>query len=194
MREPNAEKLADKKVLSEIDGWSAWGEAIENNYKRLLKYGLKLTHGDYAYAEDIVHQAICRVFRRNFDPTVVRSAYAYLCKTMSYVYHDSECQSHRHLLLSYDDELNEGLQNQLVDEEKYKAMQLRLEEEELSKKMLLRLGPLNKRERELLSMYVEGMNAKEIASVLNEDRHLIASDLNAIRAKLRYRLRRLAKV
>lgn len=192
MREANDQILIDEKATGAASQDSSWGAAIESNYDHLLKFGLWLTGGNRDDAQDIVHQAICKVLSSSGRPMITRAALSYLFMAVSHAHIDNY-RAHRHRWISYDDEVNEALLNQLVDEQTGEAMQTRLEDEELRQRMLLGFGPLNKRERELLSMYLEGMNTKEIAATLGEDRRLVGSDWNALRMKVRYRLGRQTK-
>jgi DNA-directed RNA polymerase specialized sigma24 family protein len=63
-----------------------------------------------------------------------------------------------------------------------------LEIEELQKQLTVSQGPLTSREKNLLKFYMEGYKCKDIATMLDEDVRLTRVDLNALKAKIRYRL------
>lgn len=176
-----------KGVSGTITGsWEGWTPVIEKHYQSLMKYGLKLTKGNSDYALDVVHEAISRVLESNHVPRVTKAAFSYLRTAVTNVFLDTKKESKR--LVSYDDEQNSALCNQLVDEWTSKAMQNRLEDEELRQRLQVAPGPLDKRERKLWRMHdVEGLKPKAIALELGEDPHAISYELNRIGAKLRYR-------
>lgn len=90
----------------------------------------------------------------------------------------------------YDDERDEGLRSGLADEGAGKKTRSHLEDEEFEELLRRHVGPLSEREWRLFEMHtIEGMRPKEIAEELGEDRRLISAEINALKAKLKGRMR-----
>ena len=67
-------------------------------------------------------------------------------------------------------------------------VQRNLENKEFEKEIQIVAGPLNSRESEIFGLYLEGYSCKEIAAQLGDNPKLITFELNAVRAKVRYRV------
>jgi hypothetical protein len=65
-----------------------------------------------------------------------------------------------------------------------------LEQQEFEHGLHVGKGPLNDREKLLLSFHLRGYNCAEIAARLHEDKRIISVELNAVKSKVRYRLKR----
>jgi DNA-directed RNA polymerase specialized sigma24 family protein len=63
-----------------------------------------------------------------------------------------------------------------------------LENEELLNTLRINQGPLTLREQQLLIRHLQGYSCSEIAEEMSEDVRLTRCDLNAVKAKVRYRL------
>lgn len=74
-----------------------------------------------------------------------------------------------------------GLDEQIEEQERGQLLLRRLSE--------LRVG-LSARERRLFRMYLEGIKVEEIAEVLGEDRRVVTHDLNKVKARIHYYMRR----
>ncbi len=64
-----------------------------------------------------------------------------------------------------------------------------LENKDLQSAMTVKRGVLTLREKTLLEQYLMDYKCEEIAKNLNEDVRLTRSDLNAVKSKIRYRLK-----
>lgn len=172
-----------------------WAAVVEREYPRLLRYARRLAYANHDDAEDMVQEAACRILDSRVDPTVVQSQVSYLRTVIRNVWLD-ERRKRPMITVSYDDDANEGIRIQLVDEQASNVMQSRIEDRELTDIFgrLLReeLGYLQKREHKLLLMHLQGLNTMEIAEELGEDVRVVRYNLNAIKSRMRYRLKRRA--
>ena len=67
--------------------------------------------------------------------------------------------------------------------------QVKEENEEYARNLELQCADLSDRVKELLRLHVDGYTNEEIAAKTGEDVKVIRVDLNAVRNKVRYRLR-----
>ena len=162
---------------------SHWGRVCRDSYDRLLARAQRLTH-DRVVAEDLVQQTILRVLTYIPDIRKIKEPRRFLMRTMWNVWADRRPQQ----MVSLDDsETTESLEIELavkVD------LWRRLESEELLKTLLDEQRRLSNREKQLLNLHLRGWTNQEIANSLGEDIRVIGMDINKLKAKLRYRLRK----
>lgn len=161
-----------------------WAAAYVEHYKRLYAMARRLlTGGNHAEAEDAVSEAFVRAMTYAKDPEAIANLFAYLWITVKRVW-ISKCRKEGALNMESLDELLATGQHPMVD-----AQALRiLETMEFEKALEVRSGPLTPRENQLLELHLRGYSCDEMALLLGEDVRLVRSDLNAVRAKVRYRL------
>ena len=168
-----------------------WEKACVDFMQRLIACALKLANGRSYDAEDLVQGTVCRALSYAKDPQEVKSPLGYLLSIMRSIWinewrkaHTADTESLDELLSAKpDDRLHRQVEPAVEPEaERF------LENEEYRAELKANMGRLTPREKQLLRLYLEGYNCKEIAAKLNEDVRLIRSDLNAVRTKVRLRL------
>jgi RNA polymerase sigma factor (sigma-70 family) len=161
-----------------------WERLFLHFYPPLLANAKMLTD-DMASSEDLVQETIVRCLSYAPKPQKIRNPLGYLIRTMRHAWLDDK---HKVKAASLDDPTSpEALATERLTVE---VDPLRsLENEELLKRLYERRGVLASREERLLELLLGGNTNEEIAQELGEDIGVIRSDMNALKAKLRYRLR-----
>jgi RNA polymerase sigma factor (sigma-70 family) len=163
-----------------------WQKAYENNFTPLCsKASCRLTKGNKAEAEDVVSEAFLRAIRYVKNPEAIKNLFGYLWTTARRVYLAKLDKEHTAQTQSLDDMEGDTLHPSVEPE----VMRI-LENKELEEKIRAKHGPLTPREKLLLEWYLEGYTCNEMAERLGEDKRLVRADLNALKAKVRYRLHR----
>lgn len=160
-----------------------WGKALAEFDTRLNSYALRLANRRSYDAEDLIQETACRVLVYSRNPAEIRSPLGYLLRVMRNVWADKWARDNVANLESLDDLLSTG-RDPAVEPD----VQRLLESMELKEEMGVRQGPLTEREELLLGLYMNGYKCKDIADEMGENVRLIRSDLNAVKAKVRYRL------
>jgi len=169
-----------------------WVQVYEDFYSRLNNAAHRLANGNLSDAEDLMQETIYRALLYPRDPATVENPLSYLLRIMRNAWRDKWVKENTAHTDSLDDILsNEALSKKLPTIE-LEVLSI-LENEELQDQMMRNIGRLTSRERLLLDLHLQGYNSSEIASQLNEDVRLIRYDLNAVRSKVRYRLRLLSR-
>jgi RNA polymerase sigma factor (sigma-70 family) len=162
-----------------------WAQAYENHFKRLCALARRLlTDGNPAEAEDVVSEAFLRAMRYVKNPEAIANLFGYLWVTVKRVLIVKRRKENFANIDSLENLLSTG-REPIVDPQVLRIM----ENKEFEDAMAVGRGPLTSRERRLLDLHLEGYNCDEIASILGEDVRLVRYDLNAVRAKVRYRLK-----
>lgn len=175
--------------LGEIGGMTQnavafWSEAYDGYFDRLCAYARhRLTRGNWTEAEDVVSEAFLRVMRYSERPEEITNVLSYLLKMVQHIFRDRWRAENVQRKESLDDLVGMG-RDPAVEPEVFRV----LESEELRAEMMVSRGPLSSREKLLLTLHLQGYTADEIASRLGENIRMTRSDLNALRAKVRYRL------
>jgi RNA polymerase sigma factor (sigma-70 family) len=166
---------------------SRWAQACEENNRYLTSYARRLANGNLADADDLVQETIFRVMVHACNPSQINNVIAYLRRVMHNAWTNKRMKERRESTDSLDDSLTRRtLENQpAIDSD---VLQI-LENQEFQKDFELRKGPLKTREMRILELYLSGYKCKEIATELKEDKHVISAELNAVRTKVRYRLK-----
>lgn len=181
-----AKPFVEMKSEKPIDQYRPfWEKACEEFLSRLTLSAHRLTNNRIYDAEDLVQETICRALSYNRNPKEISNTLSYLLRMMRNVWIDKWVKENTARTESLDDALSAGI-HPVIEPTIIRT----LENEELQNKIQSRQVGLTHRERLLLTMYVNGYTAKEIAEKLNEDVRLTRSDLNALIAKVRYRLKR----
>lgn len=177
--------MADVKDASREQYRPFWGGAFEEFDQRLRSYARRLANGRDSDAEDLVQETACRALIYAKNPAEIKSPLSYLLRMMRNVWTDKWARENVANLESLDDLLCTG-RDPAVESD----VQRILESKELKEEMGTRQGPLTPRERLLLELYMSGCKCKDIAEQLGENVRLTRCDLNAVKAKVRYRLAR----
>jgi RNA polymerase sigma factor (sigma-70 family) len=160
-----------------------WAAAYENHFDRLCSRARRLTNGDAAEAEDLVGEAFLRAIMYVKHPEDIVNLFAYLWTTARRVLIVKRMRDSALPTESLDAMIEAGREPK-VEPEVFRV----LERKELEAAMTVGQGPLTSREKQLLRLHLLGYACGEIAARMGEDVRVTRTDLNAVRAKVRYRL------
>ncbi|HKO61589.1 MAG TPA: RNA polymerase sigma factor [Pyrinomonadaceae bacterium] len=164
-----------------------WEQACEKYKQRLASYARRLVNGNVADADDLVQETMVRVLVSSGNPAGIETPIAYLYTVMRNAWITKWRKEHPDIMDSLDDLVTRrALKNQPAVEP---DVLLVLENQEYQQDLKVRKGPLNDRESRILELYLDGYKCNEIAEVLDEDKRIISVELNAVRTKVRYRLK-----
>lgn len=169
-----------------------WVQVYEDFSSRLTIAARRLANGNLSDAEDLMQETIYRALLYSRDPATIKSPLHYLLHMMRNVWTDKRVKENTAHTESLDDILSNEVLHKKLPTIEPEVLSI-LENEELKDQIMLNMGPLTSREKLLLNLHLQGYNSSEIASQLNEDVRLIRYDLNAVRSKVRYRLRLLSR-
>lgn len=161
-----------------------WAEACMNFHRRLASYARSLTNGRTYDAEDLVQETACRALLYSVNPAEIRNPLGYLLRMMRNVWMDKWARQQVADTATLDEVLNTS-SHPTAEPEAYRS----LENKEFTAAVLLKTAGLAPREKLLLRLYFEGYEPREIAEELGEDLNRVRYNLNAVRAKVRYRLK-----
>jgi RNA polymerase sigma factor (sigma-70 family) len=167
-----------------------WAQVCEKNYPQLLSYARWLTRNP-DQAPGIVHVAVCKVLKLAPPPEAIEDKRSYLVKAVRNAWFDKLKKGRNAPTISLDDPESQGeLRYQLTapDRDPESDLCFRLDTENYRRAIRLEFRRLNEREKCLLKLHLQGYSCEEIATMLEEDVRLTRSDLNAVIAKVRYRL------
>jgi RNA polymerase sigma factor (sigma-70 family) len=162
-----------------------WTNVYKALWSRLLAYALVLTNGNHCYAEDLVQEAFCRVFKYLTNPERIKNPFAYLKTIIQHIWVTNWRRERTAITVSWDELLSK-------DATQEPAMQPDVERillnDELRDLMNDWKGPLTADEQELLRLHLEGFSCQEIAEQFGQDVPLIRVKLNALVSKVRSRI------
>lgn len=167
----------------------AWARLCVDLYPRLLAMARALTRNDVHSTEDLVQQTVLRCLTYAPDLEKIKEPKSYLRRSMRNIWIDSR---HKHDEISLDDPLMSELPETallFVEPDVLRS----LENEELRKTLREKQGPLTIYENRLLSLHLDGYTINEIANLLHEDVHRTRYNLNALKTKVRYRVKQKGK-
>jgi len=129
-----------------------------------------------------------RVLKYPKDPKTIQNPNNYLVRMMRNIWHDKWWKQSARIISLDDSENVEELEPQLpiVLPDAFVI----LENFELIAKLESAAATLSERERHLLMSHLQGLSTSEIAEALDDDVKVIRMDLNAVLAKIRYRLQK----
>ena len=178
-------------------GCSGWNEIFEKLRKPMIRFAeLRLPAQDKVDAEDIYQVAMLKASR--IDPNRIDDKANYITKIVQNLCYDRRKKPWRPspaltvLLDAQPNEENEELlPMQIPDSKRGPELdaQVKEENEEYARTLELHCTDLTEREKELLRLHLRGYTNEEIAARKSEDVKVIRVVLNAIRNKVRYRLR-----
>jgi RNA polymerase sigma factor (sigma-70 family) len=175
---------SDKKTRREKYG-PFWEKACEDSKQRLISYALRLANGRLYDAEDLFQDTVCRALDYSRNPEAISDPLGYLLRMMRNGWISKWRKENTDNVDSLDS--NPALQNRAQTVEP--TVLRMLENNDLQDEMSAKEGPLTPRESLLLKLYLAGYKCKEMALILSEDVRLTRSDLNAVKSKVRYRLK-----
>jgi RNA polymerase sigma factor (sigma-70 family) len=164
-----------------------WAEVCLDFYPQLLATAHALTR-DAVQSQDLVHETVLRFLTYDRDLEKIKAPLPYLLLSMRNVWIDLQRKHNKHNEVSLDDLLSsEKLEAKylLVESDVLRS----LENEELAETFWANVGPLTLHENRLLALWFGNYTADEIARALGEDVRVTRYDLNALKAKIRYRLK-----
>jgi RNA polymerase sigma factor (sigma-70 family) len=162
-----------------------WVTALEDASERLMSYARRLANGRTYDAEDLFQETACRALIYARDPGGVRNPAYYLLRMMRNIWIDKWARENSANVESLD-----GLLNSARHPKVEPVAQRVLETQELQEEMYAGQGQLTAREQLLLKLHLKGYKSKDIAARLQEDVRVTRTDLNAVKAKVRYRLKK----
>lgn len=171
---------------------TSWGEIFENLYARLFRYALKFTNGNTYDAEGLVQDTFYRVMFYTDNPATIDNLPAYLATSLRNLWIDKLKKSKKTIIQSIDDPNNrEALLNKMPSIEP--TVLRDLENQDYQNEIRIALNNLKPLEKNVFILYLQGFNCEEIALKLGENIYLIKYVLNAVRAKIRYRINKQVK-
>jgi RNA polymerase sigma factor (sigma-70 family) len=164
---------------------SFWVKALEETNERLMSYARRLANGRVYDAEDLFQETACRALAYARDPGEIRNPAYYLLRMMRNIWIDKWAKENSANVESLDDLLSSARHPKVEP-----VVQQVLETQELQEEMYAGQGQLTAREELLLKLHLKGYKSKDIADRLQEDVRVTRTDLNAVKAKVRYRLKK----
>lgn len=162
-----------------------WEQAHQKHYKPLCYLcSRRLTNGDLAKAEDIVSEAFLRAMDFVENTEAIENPFGYLWKVSQRVWSAKRHKERSDKMESL--ELLSAAKHPTIEPAAFRI----LENQEYREMIRVEQGRLTPRESRLLELHLQANTCDEIASELAEDVRLTRTDLNAVRNKVRYRLRR----
>ncbi len=166
---------------------------IQKYHQHLLSYCLNLT-GKMNDAEDLAQDTILRVLSLKTDFTDINRPLGYLYTTCRNVWIDNwrKTKKHKSVELFSLNDLGDKEGNVTerfipsVAPDVLKSLELL----ELRTRVDMLSRDLSDQESVILRLHLEGLDCKEIGESLNKDPKLVAYELNAVRAKVRYRIQK----
>ena len=163
-----------------------WERAYLKYFVRLCALAARvLTKGNAEDAEDLVSEAFRRAMTYVKNTAAIESVYAYLWMVVKRLSYSKPTGANSFSMINLDD-LAEDEQHPSVEP----TAESDLETRELFDRLYANLGPLTPREMLLLKLFLSGYTPKEAAAQLDEDVRITRVDINALKAKLRYRLQK----
>lgn len=182
--------MADDDSNNKRNRYRPYLEKAYEDYKQnLFSRARRLANGRLPDAEDLMQETFCRALTYPSNPGEINNPLGYLLRVMRNVWRDKWVKERTAVTDSLD-ELLKSDRPRTAEPAMESDVQRILENEELMAKMKVKQGRLTNREELLLKLHLEGFSCKLIAIKLNEDARLTRSDLNAVRTKVRYRLRK----
>lgn len=170
---------------------SRWSQAYEQNCQRLASYARHLAKGNLADADDLVQETFIRVLDHECNPSRIENLFGYMLRVMQNAWTNKRAKECRVSMESLDDL---STRSALKKEPAINPDVLQvLENQDFQRDFNIRKGKLTIRETEILELYLAGYKCHEIADKLNEDKRVISVRLNAVKSKVRYRLKKIDK-
>jgi RNA polymerase sigma factor (sigma-70 family) len=165
-----------------------WEEQLAKASEKLYGFAASLARGRNVDPRDLVSDLAVRILRYDPDPAKLTTGpTAYLMTILRNVWNDRlrrEIRAHEESLEDENGEMKAGVQPIVAAD----AERL-LENRELYELLLKHCGPLNPREECIFMMHIDGADNDEIAHYLGAVVEVVAVELNAVKAKVRYRIR-----
>ena len=140
--------------------------------------------------EDFLHDVVVRLLKRGRDADEIRNLKSYINKGITFGRIDKSKRKSRNNFSIDELTTDEVQRRELVDPRRNPEMQAESNDEN-RRMWSIACRNLNEREKALLALHVQGYSSQEIADRSGENVKAIRHDLNAIKAKIRYRIQRL---
>jgi DNA-directed RNA polymerase specialized sigma24 family protein len=161
-----------------------WTGAFETHYHPLCRrVRTHLTKGNAEEAEEISSEAFARAIKYVKYPEAITNLFAYLFVTARRIFILKRRGENSQNMESLEGLVEAGREPKVEFD-----VHLFMETKEYEAAYKARRGPLTAREETLLKLHLKGYACDEIAALLYEDERATRSDLNKVRAKVRYRL------
>jgi RNA polymerase sigma factor (sigma-70 family) len=162
-----------------------WAKALEDANGRLMSYARRLVNGRVYDAEDLFQETACRALIYSRDPDGIGNPAYYLLRMMHNIWIDKWKKENSANVESLDELLSSARHPKVEP-----VVQQVLETQELQEEINVGQGQLTAREELLLKLHLKGYKSKDIAELLEEDVRVTRTDINAVKAKVRYRLKK----
>ncbi|HEX5733539.1 MAG TPA: RNA polymerase sigma factor [Blastocatellia bacterium] len=164
-----------------------WAKACEDFMQRLIAYAFRLANGRSYDADDLVQETVCRALTYSEDPKGISNPLGYLLRSMRNIWITKWRSEHLMNTESLDElQGKKALKNHpTVEPDVFRI----LENEEFAVKLKTLPGPLTAREKGLLKLHLEGYTCIEMSDILQEDVRVTRYDLNAVKSKVRQRIK-----
>ncbi len=180
---------ADGRDTSE-HACAVWSQEYATHRPRLHAYAWRLT-GDAVAAEDVVQNMILKILSLRPDPESVADRLSYLRRS---VYNASMDWLRRRgrtpRTLSIDTDDVRELQEMAAPEREADDAAADAKRDEYRLAVAVVMKRLDERETTMLTLFLEGCRCDEIAARMHEDKRAISYDLNALRTRVLYQLRK----
>lgn len=164
-----------------------WEAIFLNSRRSLTGQAMRLTDGESFEAEDLVQDTFVRIFYYSPDPGRIANPEGYLKRTLRNLWNDKLRTFLEMKIQSIDEEDNEALLNQLPPVQP-EVMKL-LDNELFQERLRIAQNGLKPQEKTIFKLFLKGYKCNEIAAKINEDVYKVKFMLNAVRAKIRYRIK-----
>jgi RNA polymerase sigma factor (sigma-70 family) len=166
---------------------SRWVQTYEENSQRLASYARHLARGNIADADDLIQETICRVLHHGSNASRIENLFSYMLKVMQNAWISKRMKECQVSTESLDDLIaRRALKKEPVINPE--VLQV-LENQDFQRAFNASKGKLSVPEKEILSLYLAGYTCDEIADKLKEDEQIIRMRINAVKSKVRYRLK-----
>jgi RNA polymerase sigma factor (sigma-70 family) len=165
---------------------AVWLQACEDNYPRLRSYAWRLA-GSGDVADDIANETVVKILRLLPNPEAIRNKLNYLLRSVHNTWVDWVKEKSQLKTISIDDPDNTEVHAMAAPE---RDADIDAKNEALRLAVRIEMRRLTQRERDVLKLFLEGFTCDEIGTQLGEDSRVISYELNAVRTKVRYRLKK----
>jgi RNA polymerase sigma-70 factor (ECF subfamily) len=189
--------MSENRKNSAQVGRKDWASTYTNSYPRAAKLARRRSPIEEPDdVEDRIQDAFVRLLERRPDAEALEKPESYVLKTVQNVCFD-RCKRRSRLraentvyLDAQNADKDERSMMELPDPRRGPEMdaEIKIDNERLLRILAEHCRDLTRRERDLLVLHLQGFTNEEIASAWGEDVKVIRADMNAVLAKIRYRL------
>ena len=165
----------------------SWGELYEVCFPRLLSYALHLNDGSHSSAEDLANGAFCKILESAKPFGDVDNPCAYVKRALHNLWCDDCRKANKLKTVSLTKEEGDTSLDELPIVEP--TVERFLENEDRRKSLDFAVRDFKPVDKRILHLHLEGLDCDEIALAVNRDIYFVRFALNAVRAKVKYRLK-----